>query len=272
MCSVLCDCHLHTEFSGDSDTPLRTQLERAISLGMKELCITDHHDYDSWFCEENFELDLPPYLEALRRVREEYRGRLQVNIGIELGLQVHTADYLRWFDQEYGREFDFVIGSSHFVDNMDPYYPDYWEKAGEQAGLERFFQVSLERVRRLSDVFDSYGHLDYPIRYTPEKNAFYSYEKYRELIDPILRELIARGKALECNTGGYKYGLGQPNPCREILARYRELGGELITIGSDAHVPDYVGYAFPECRKLLKDCGFRYYAVFRERRANMLAL
>ncbi len=269
---MIYDCHLHTDFSGDSHTPIRSQIERAILLGMEELCITDHHDYDSGFCEDHFELNLPSYLDALRRIREAYRGKIRINLGIELGLQCHLREYLTQFDRLYGNEFDFIIGSSHFVDRTDPYDPPYWEKAGVRRGMERFFEVSLARVRRLCDVFDSYGHLDYVVRYAPGHAPAYSDPVCRDWIDSILRELIAHQKALECNSGGYKYGLGQPNPCRDILQRYRELGGELITIGSDAHVPEYVGYAFQECRQLLQSCGFQYYTVFHNRRAEMIRL
>ena len=88
------DCHLHTEFSADSETPVRDQLEKAISLGMKEICITDHHDYGSEFCPDDFTLDIPSYIESLRKIRDEYAGRIRLNIGIELGLQNHVGEYL----------------------------------------------------------------------------------------------------------------------------------------------------------------------------------
>ena len=91
------DCHLHTEFSADSETPVRDQLEKAISLGMKEICITDHHDHGSQFCPDDFTLDLPTYIESLRKIKDEYADRIRLNIGIELGLQNHVGDYLHDF-------------------------------------------------------------------------------------------------------------------------------------------------------------------------------
>ena len=115
------DCHLHTEFSADSETPVRDQLEKAISLGMKEICITDHHDYGSEFCPDDFTLDIPSYIESLRKIRDEYAGRIRLNIGIELGLQNHVGEYLHDFARTLGKEFDFVLGSSHFVDRMCSY-------------------------------------------------------------------------------------------------------------------------------------------------------
>ena len=91
------DCHLHTAFSGDSDTPVRRQIEKAMELGMKEICITDHHDYDSGFCDTDFNLDIPSYLSALKAFQAEYEGRIRINIGVELGLQDHLDGYLHDF-------------------------------------------------------------------------------------------------------------------------------------------------------------------------------
>ena len=119
---MICDCHLHTAFSGDSNTPARVQIERAVSMRMKEITITDHHDRDSSFCEDNFELDLPSYLSALNTLKEEYRDKIRINIGIELGLQLHICRYLEKFHKDFGSKFDFIIGSSHFIHSS----PTHW--------------------------------------------------------------------------------------------------------------------------------------------------
>lgn len=268
---MICDFHMHTAFSGDSEAPVRDQIERAIALGMPEICITDHHDYDSGFCDIDFTLNLPVYLQMLADIREEYRDRIRVNIGVELGLQSHLKEYLDGLVARYGDSLDFIIGSSHFADRMDPYDRAFWDGRTEEAAFERFFQVSLKRARTL-DCFDVFGHLDYVVRYAPHRNAQYRYEQFKDVIDDILRALIQRGKGLECNTGGFKYGLGHPNPREEVLLRYRELGGEILTVGSDAHAPEHLGYDFERCRELLKACGFRYYTVFHGRRAEFLPL
>ena len=266
------DCHLHTEFSADSETPVRDQLEKAISLGMKEICITDHHDYGSEFCPDDFTLDIPSYIESLRKIRDEYAGRIRLNIGIELGLQNHVGEYLHDFARTLGKEFDFVLGSSHFVDRMDPYEREYLKHFGEKEGFRAFFEVSLKRVQNLLDTFDSYSHLDYVVRYAPHKNEFYSWNDYEPYIRPLLKLLIENGKCLECNTGGIRYGLGNTNPCADVFRLYKELGGEGITIGSDAHTPETLGIGFDFCREMLKEYGFRYYTVFHERKAEMLPL
>ena len=96
--------------------------------------------------------------------------------------------------------------------------------------------------------------------------------RYSDVIDEILRLLIEKGKGIEINTGGFKYGLGHPNPCEEILARYRELGGEIITIGADAHKPEHVAFDFAKVPSILKDSGFDYFTVFRERKPEFVKI
>lgn len=266
---MLPDFHIHTSFSQDSSAPAHAQIERCMALGMEELCITDHHDYATGMEEELFLLDFPSYLSGLSRLRDEYSGRIRVNIGVELGLQVRIREYLGRLASTL--DVDYIIGSSHFIDQMDPYYPSFFEGRSEREAYERYFEVSLQRVRAL-DCFDSFGHLDYVVRYGPDTNRNYSYAAYRDYIDPILRTLVEKGKALECNTAGFKYGLGHPNPTEDILRRYRELGGEQVTLGSDAHAPEHIGYSFGQAREILLDCGFRFLTVYRQRKPQYLSL
>lgn len=257
------DFHLHTDFSADCDAPARTQIDRCLALGMEELCITDHHDYGAGENGERFFLDFDRYFPALRRIRDEYEGRIRVNIGIELGLQLSVRDYLEATVPTL--DVDYLIGSCHFVDGLDPYYPTYYQGKTEQEAYARYFEVVLRRVKAL-DCYDSLGHLDYIVRYGPTRGQNYRWQDHQDYIDPILKTLIQKGKALECNTAGYKYGLGHPNPHEGILRRYRELGGELLTIGSDAHRPEHIACEFFRLPALLKDCGFRYYTVYHDRR------
>lgn len=266
---MLCDFHLHTEFSADSSAPMKMQAKQAASLGMKEICITDHHDYDADSHGMRFLLDFERYIPAVLALKESCGKKIRINLGIELGLQSHVKSHLDAVAAGY--PFDFIIGSCHFIDGCDPYYPDYFEGRGEREGYLRFFEVTLERVRNI-DSFDVLGHLDYVVRYGQNKNRFYSYNTYRESIDPILKTLIEKGKGLECNTGGLKYGLGHPNPCEDVLKRYHELGGEILTVGSDAHEPQHIGYGFGLLPEMLKSCGFRYYTIFHGRKPEFLPL
>lgn len=265
---MLYDFHFHTDFSADSTTPACTQIQKAISLGMSRICITDHHDMDV-VSPLDFTLNLPEYVSALARLRDEYQDRIRIEIGIELGLQCHIQNQLHDIACQY--PFDYIIGSCHFIDGLDPYYPEYFEGKTEKEAYSHFFEVTLKRIETI-DSFDSLGHLDYVVRYGPHKNRSYQYEDHKDLIDQILKTLIQKGKALECNTGGFRYGLGHPNPCEDILRRYRQIGGELLTVGSDAHTPEYLGFEFGRTAELLKSCGFTYYTVYHKRKPEFLRL
>lgn len=259
------DQHLHSSFSGDSETPPAMQAEKGIALGMDRICFTDHHDP---FVESDvdFDLDIPAYFPAMEKLREEYAGRIDIGIGIELGLQTHIADHLETYTSY---PFDLIIGSIHFVDGIDPYYPEYFSKYGSRA-YTRYFETVYDCVKMMR-CFDTLGHLDYIVRYGGD-DLTYSYREYADLIDPILRLIIDRGIALECNTGGMSRGLDEPNPCYDIFRRYHELGGELITIGSDAHDPSALGYRFADAGEALRAIGFTHYAQYHRREPRMLRL
>ena len=98
----------------------------------------------------------------------------------------------------------------------------------------------------------SYGHIDYVIRYAPGTNQDYSYSNYQYILDELFSTLIRHDKALEINTAGFKYGLGQPHPQIDVLRRFREMGGERITIGSDAHKPEHIAFDFTRTEEILK--------------------
>lgn len=265
---MLCDFHIHTDYSGDSKTPPALQAEAAIALGIPEICITDHHDPGSEsMTHVHYLLEIPPYLNGIRRLAEEYEGKLAIRTGIELGLMLREQTELERLEAEL--PVDFILGSCHFTDGYDIYDRAYYAGKTEKEAYFRYLESTLERIQ-VFDCFDSLAHLDCILRYGPEKNRNFRPEDYMDIIDEILKVLIEKGKALECNTAGYKYGLGHPNPHEAILKRYHELGGELLTIGSDAHRPEEVGKEFARAAEILKDCGFRYYTVYRERKPVFL--
>ena len=264
------DSHLHTAFSGDSETPPAAQIEQAIRLGMKTLCITDHQDFDYPPCESEFLFDTASYFEKLSILKDYYSSQIDLRIGVELGLQpkplsVDLPSYAAAWP------FDFIIGSTHVCSGKDPYYPDFYEGRTESEAYQAYFEDELKNVQ-MYDCFDSAGHLDYVVRYGPSRNRDYSYHAYADILDEILKTLISKEKAIECNTAGFKAGLGHPHPTEDVLRRYRELGGELLTLGSDAHQTEHLGYEFRKTGELLKSLGFRYYTIYRNRRPEFLPL
>lgn len=266
------DTHMHCSFSGDCDSTPQSMIQAAISKGLSGICFTDHMDYDYPQYPDNpvfFEFDLHEYNTVIHSLQARYAGQIPVLYGIELGLQPHLAD--RHTQLLRDNSFDFVIGSSHVVNGKDPYYASYYEGRTEREAYLEYFMSILENIQAFHD-FDVYGHIDYVVRYGPDKNTFYSYAEYADIIDEILKLLIRFGKGMEVNTAGFRYGLGQPNPCEDILKRYRELGGEILTLGADAHAPEHIAYDFNRLPQLLKSCGFSYYTVFKNRKASFLAL
>ncbi len=263
---IIADYHVHSDFSGDSQAPMEQMIERAIQLGLKKICFTDHMDYD--YPHQNdisFVFDPEEYVPKLQKLKEQYSKQIEILTGIELGLQPRPAvkEYYEFLHSKYS--FDFAIGSTHVLDDVDPYFPVFWEHRTKDEGLRAYFQSHIDNCKLFKDYFNIYGHLDYIIRYAPTsdgKKADYSYLDYADLLDEVLTTIINCGKGIEVNTAGFKYGLGYPHPKTEILKRYLELGGEIITIGSDAHKPEHLCYDFNLVPELLKDLGYTYYATF----------
>lgn len=258
-------------FSADSDTPMEVMIHRAVETGLQGITFTEHLDPDYPVTPDNldFSLNIPAYKEKLAELSDMYKDKIQVRFGIELGLQMHLGEY---FDSLLSQTpFDFVIGSSHLVHGYDPYYPEFFEERKEFLCYMEYFESILENISAY-DGFDVYGHIDYVVRYGPNRNREYSYGRYKDILDEILKKLISMGKGIELNTGGYHYGLGEPNPCTAVIRRYRELGGEIITIGADAHTPDKIACAFDKAASVLEACGFRYYTIFKDRKPEFISL
>lgn len=264
--AVRADFHMHSCHSGDGSIPMEEMIRQAVSAGMEWICFTEHQDFDYPVIPDMpadlFLLDTGAYVRDLLRCREQFAEKIRIGLGVELGLQPHLAEKHRQYVRT--SQFDFVIASSHICHRRDPYYPSFYAGRSEEEAYREYFHSVLENIRSFEE-FDVYGHLDYVVRYGPSKDREYTYEAYRDILDQILLSLVQAGKGLELNTGGLKQGLREPNPCRAILRRYRALGGEIITVGSDAHTPDAVGYEFDKAAEILRDCGFSYYATFEER-------
>lgn len=268
MQPLLPDYHVHTCFSGDSDTPVKSVLDKAVSLSLPEICLTDHIDFYYPQQPDLFLFDVDEYFSVLSKQKEAYAPYLPVKIGVELGLQPHLAAHHKNFVTSY--PFDFIIGSSHIVDRADPYYPEFWEGKTPKKVIRRYFESILANIKAFSD-FDVYGHIDYIARYCPDKTFEYRCNDYMDILDECLRELIQKGKGIEVNTAGFRYG-AHPNPHETILRRYKELGGEILSVGADSHTPEHLAWLFPKLPDLLKSCGFSYITVFNKRIPSFIAI
>lgn len=253
------DFHLHTHVSFDGRDTARNMALAALDAGLTEICFTDHMDYDPLDPAHKLHFDISDY-------NKEYGGLnipgLTVRHGFEFGM---LPDNMEQFRKDVSRrDWDFVIGSVHFVDQLDVYFPAYWEGKAPYHAILRSFEETLVCVRNHDD-FDVLGHLTYlgKCHANPEKTPIL-YKDYRELTDEIFKVLIAKGKGIECNTSGLD-SCGALLPDAQYLRRFKELGGSIVTVGSDAHRADRVGQYCRETCELVKSI-FGYVCTFEGRK------
>ena len=262
------DCHIHSSFSGDSETPPKEMIEKAQELKLAGICFTDHLDLDYRQSPHLFDLDLPNYEKTIRSLISEYSSLdFTVLKGLELGMKPTLSNIHGNILSE--NEFDFVIGSVHVIDNVDPYYPDYYDFKTPKEAYEGYFRCVMGNLSAFSDI-DTLGHLDYVCRYGMrnygKKEGALSYDDYSEIIDDILSFIIKKDIALEVNTGSFRNDMTEPNPSYEILQRYHDMGGRMLTLGSDAHNPTTIADHFEKVGEHLKTIGFKTYLVYEKRR------
>lgn len=253
------DYHMHSRVSFDGHDTGIQMAEAAKKAGLKEICFTDHLDYDPLGKMGVLAFDTEKYNEEYDRL--EIPG-LKIRRGMEFGMTLDNREQFRKDLQR--RPFDFVLGSIHFVDDLDVYFEEFWRDKTVFQAERRYLEETLNCVR-IHDDFDVLAHLTYIAKTTahPAPRAV-TYEVHREVIDEILKVLVSKGKGLEMNTSGVDR-CGGFLPTADYFRRFKELGGEIVTVGSDAHRSHRVGqYAFDACTILQEIFG--YVCTFEERR------
>ncbi len=256
------DVHMHCGFSNDSETRPEDMIESAIAKGLSVICFTDHYDKDNLDWGDEAIFDVESYFQKMMALQEEYRDRIDIRIGAEIGMQPYLAEYYQNFMAQH--PFDFVIGSVHSVLEHDVAL-DFFQKHSDPEGYKIYFEEMLQDVQKIKS-YDVLGHLDYIVRYSNQGSKGFNLNDYMDIIEEILKQVIAHGKGIEMNMSGLKYGLGAPHPQPEIIKRYRELGGEIITVGADGHIPEHIAYDYHLADDILKSCGFKYYTEFKGRK------
>lgn len=251
------DYHMHSNFSADCETPMEKTVERAIELGLKEICFTDHIDYDYPDKDWIFEFDLKEYDKKIKEVQERYRNQIRIKKGVEIGLQPHILQ--RYEDMMEQEQFDFVICSLHATEKKDLHFGEFFEGKTVDEAYEIYYTELLTCVRDFKE-FSVLGHVDLVKRYTKEKSK----NNFHHIIKEIFAEIIPAGKGIEVNTSGYRYGLESGMPSLDILKLYKDCGGEIITLGSDSHVVDTLAVEFPLAIAHLKEAGFKYICTFTD--------
>lgn len=257
----LTDDHLHTRFSFDGKAEPEEVCEQALKLGLSEIAITDHMDIYS-NKPYGYILDCPAWYEKMQSLKEQYRGRLLVHTGIELGQPQINPGETKAFLEAY--PVDFIIGSVHNIENdLDIYYCDY-SQMDIQAFYAHYIQWLMELAKNYD--YDVLGHVTYPSRYIfertgnkPDMAVFY------EEFCSLFKIVIEKGKGIEVNLSGLARNSGAPMPEADLLKLYRQCGGEIVTIGSDAHVARQAGTVSKAGQDMLKAAGFSYVTWFENR-------
>ena len=257
----LFDYHTHTGFSCDSEESLERMCEKAIQLGLRELAITDHADFLTHGVFED-EIDLEKRQTAMQTAQQKYAGQLVIRNGIELGQpQANPKEYRRLMENY---SFDFIIGSIHNLekdlelDRLDYASVDLEELYGRFLDAE----ITLAKYKE----FDVLGQIKFPHRYLYrqlEKQVdLRPFEKqYKELFS-ILME---REKGIEVNTSGLYKGTGETLPTPQVLKWYRECGGNLLTVGSDAHRASDLAFGIEKTYQILRELGFSHISTYENR-------
>lgn len=250
------DYHVHSHFSTDSKASPEAMCEAAFAKGLTAICFTDHQDlgFDdpTWF-----RFDPDAYFRALEPLKQAWEGRLEVHIGVELGL-VPDDPRLAREAEALARDYpwEYIIGSTHQIPVqldgkrclVDPANPadaqhSWYHFDSVRALMDVYYETVLKNIEQF-DFCDTVGHIDYMNRYVPKELAPDCYEDHAAQIDRILQAAIRKGIAIEVNTGGLYKGTGQTNPEDLIIRRYLALGGKKLRYGADAHRPEFVGYGF----------------------------
>lgn len=266
---MVCDLHTHSRYSFDGRETMEEICRSAAARHVDIVAVTDHCDMTPG--PEGISDYLSGELERLREyecLRPKLRN-VELLYGIEMGntvdMPVETTRFLE------KREFDFIIGAIHFLsDGSDIYKMSFPDSASIDRMFRDYFPLMLRQVEQGG--FDSLAHLDYPLRVLQGKIDAPTVSGYRDLIDPILAALVRRDIALEINTRGSYDWQNRVGPEDWVLRRYRELGGRLVTIGSDAHAAPLVGEGFAQAAEALRRTGFDAYTVYRGRKPFFIGI
>lgn len=270
---ILCDLHTHTNFSfdGSKDATPDALCRRALEAGLSHLAITDH-------CDVNGEVEgiYTPYdadaaWDAMTAAKEKYKGKLNLIPGIELGNAHQYPDVAKSVLSRH--PYEFVIGSLHNLRDVPDFCMLKYDMMTD-AHIAQLFNRMLDETREMLsfDGLDTLAHMTYMHRYISLAKKPFDFKPHREKITEIYKTLIRKDMALELNVSTLWKGLGVTMPTMELLKWYKEAGGQLVTVGSDAHSPEHVGKAIRKGYALLATVGFTHVTVTQNGQREMLPI
>lgn len=267
------DYHVHSNVSFDAyDSPARIAMT-ASGKGISEICFTEHQEIDYPYENEvKPELDYELYHRELEKARGCAR-ELIIKRGVEVSLLPDSLDKIK--ENIGGQKFDFVIASQHTIKGKDPYFGDSFEGKTLRQAQKEYLEEMLYDFERYDD-FDVIGHIGYLDKYLPNIEGLdnkkpFEHHDFSDLLDAILMSAILRGKGIEVNTSNY-YSYDWPTPIKSVLKRYVELGGEIVTLGSDAHFADVLCHRFSDAVAYMRQCGVKHVCRFTARKPEFVTL
>lgn len=257
------DFHVHSSFSPDSHTSMSDMIDEAINRGVTDIAFTEHIDFDSDQRSDVklWDFDKTAYFEMVDRLQHK-NPNIKLYKAAEIGLQEHIAAKNKAVADEF--DFDFIIGSLHVLDREDLYYTNLFNRVPPKEAINRYYESYYKNLLAFSDI-NVLGHLDLYTRYAKNSSSV-PFSSYSDVLETLLKSAIHMGVGIEVNAGGHRYGLGCNNPKDDILKLYRHLGGEIITLGSDAHSPETIAAAYDENQEKLKAFGFKYLTLFESKK------
>lgn len=264
------DYHMHSSFSADSKTPMEDMIHKSIELGLKEICFTEHIDYSVIIngIETDIDVDYKDYFKKLDYFKKTYKDKIIIKKGIEMGLQNHVLD--KCIDDIINNDFDFVIASIHTVDKHELIRKNFYKNKTQIEAYRQYYEILYDMIKKFKN-YSVLGHIDIVKRYG-DLNNIIDDKVFSDEIDEILKMAIYDGKGIEVNTSCFRYKLPDLTPSSYILERYKELGGEIITTGSDSHNPAQVAHEFKKVYSILQEMGYKYICTFDKMRPNFIKL
>lgn len=262
------DYHTHTSFSADSPAPMTDMIDAAIKAGLSEIAITDHFDPD--YPDPNWpsDLEFESYHKELEKACNQFQHKINIVKGLEVGIQ-HGKTLDKCHQAVLSYDYDFVLGSFHCAEGFELSCGGFFDNRTVEEATRAFYRYNYQCLSVYND-FDVLGHINVVDRYG---SYIPSPDIYIDKVSAILSLLISKGKGIEINTSSFRYGMGEhTTPTEEILKLYHKLGGEIITVGSDAHFPEHIGANIDWAYEKLRNIGFRYITTFKNRKPTFIKL
>lgn len=263
------DYHVHSMLSFDCESDLDAICRHGIELGLEEVILTDHYEmFEGATTMQSYHKHYVRYSrEQVLACRARWEGKIFLGFGIELGQWHHQPEAAQMVLA--ANHYDYVLASLHRLEHREMFQTDFSKV--DRVSMREHYLEELMQIAETGD-YDCLAHFDLIKRYAAFQGISLRMEDLREATHEILKTVIRRGRGLEVNTSGLGTVLQEPLPSPEILRWYRQLGGEIITVGSDAHTLDKMAGNYERAEALIRNLGFRYIARYHQRKVSFVPI